>query len=320
MYPPGTALLLNGKYLCNGMNETLYEFVPIGGGLSSNETFADNLKTETKETRPANHILGNYGSLVFSVNIQIFNLSNISHQDKDECTESGQLLHSNLTESRFTSPSPEEHGLPNDTSIMTDDDNMSSNGDNDNITIAGNSSILHTSYKYLNTVWDDNKNEKFTTDANYPTYKPPEIDKCNGNESKKVSNNSIILKVTLRPSISILNLYLNGSSYYEIYFMNSTERNSPADDILQNSNDNNETRGIIQSDTTTNIIYRNDYYFNDDAIPNFTLDSGNAIETTTEKTITHRYYIRNYNEVSFKIISIRIRRGQKVPTSNRFEQ
>lgn len=97
-YPPGTALLLNAKYQCSGMEETIFDLVPALDQ-SGSEPFSDNLKSDTKEFHSNNRLFGNYGSFVFLANIQIFNLLNISGEDKDKCAKPSMNSNSMFTNS-----------------------------------------------------------------------------------------------------------------------------------------------------------------------------------------------------------------------------
>lgn len=74
-FPPGTAMFVDGKCLCGGENEILYEYVP--GVRPADEATADNSDLKTMEPQSNNRVIGNYGSLVFTSDVQMLNLFNM---------------------------------------------------------------------------------------------------------------------------------------------------------------------------------------------------------------------------------------------------
>lgn len=70
--PPGTEMFVDGKCVCGGQNEILYEYVP------GDEPIADNSNPKLME--PHNSVIGNYGSPDFSSDVQTLNLFNVKYK------------------------------------------------------------------------------------------------------------------------------------------------------------------------------------------------------------------------------------------------
>jgi len=66
--------------VCSGAQETIYEYVPAVQPVRS-VAVPVGLKPKTTEPQSNNRVMGNYGSLVFSANIQILNLLSIKNMD-----------------------------------------------------------------------------------------------------------------------------------------------------------------------------------------------------------------------------------------------
>jgi len=79
-YPPGTALFVGDECVCDGAQETIYEYVPPVQPVGNAETPVG-IKRKIIEPRSNNRVMGNYGSLVFSGNIQILNLLSIKNDN-----------------------------------------------------------------------------------------------------------------------------------------------------------------------------------------------------------------------------------------------
>lgn len=79
-YPPGTLLFVGDECVCGGAQETIYEYVPA---VQPVENLALPVGFKPKEIEPLsnNRVMGNYGSLVFSANIQILDLLRITNDD-----------------------------------------------------------------------------------------------------------------------------------------------------------------------------------------------------------------------------------------------
>ncbi|XP_022178891.1 uncharacterized protein LOC111039616 [Myzus persicae] len=76
-YPPGTALFVGDECVCGGSQETIYEYVPPVRQVETPVGF----KRKTIESQSNNRVMGNYGSLVFSGNVQILNLLSIKNDN-----------------------------------------------------------------------------------------------------------------------------------------------------------------------------------------------------------------------------------------------
>lgn len=83
-YPPGTALFIGDECVCGGAQETIYEYVPptaqptrIGSIIPS----GFRPRTIVEPLRSENRVMGNYGTLVFSANVQILNLLSLKNED-----------------------------------------------------------------------------------------------------------------------------------------------------------------------------------------------------------------------------------------------
>ncbi|XP_027840714.2 uncharacterized protein LOC114122296 isoform X2 [Aphis gossypii] len=79
-YPPGTLLFVGDECVCGGAQETIYEYVPA---VQPVENLALPVGFKPKEIEPLsnNRLMGNYGSLVFSANVQILDLLRIKNDD-----------------------------------------------------------------------------------------------------------------------------------------------------------------------------------------------------------------------------------------------
>jgi len=80
-YPPGTALFVGDECVCGRAQETIYEYVPPVVQSVGNVEIPVVFKPKTNENRSNNRVMGNYGSLVFSGNVQILNLLSIKNDD-----------------------------------------------------------------------------------------------------------------------------------------------------------------------------------------------------------------------------------------------
>ncbi|XP_060881577.1 uncharacterized protein LOC132953045 [Metopolophium dirhodum] len=81
-YPPGTALFVGDECVCGRAQETIYEYVPPVVQSVGNVEIPVGFKPKTSnEHRSNNRVMGNYGSLVFSGNVQILNLLSIKNED-----------------------------------------------------------------------------------------------------------------------------------------------------------------------------------------------------------------------------------------------
>lgn len=80
-YPPGTALFVGDECVCGRDQETIYEYVPPVVQSVGNVEIPVGVKPKTNELRSNNRVMGNYGSLVFSGNVQILNLLSIKNDD-----------------------------------------------------------------------------------------------------------------------------------------------------------------------------------------------------------------------------------------------
>jgi len=67
--------------VCGGAQETIYEYVPPVIQSVGNVEIPVGFKPKTIEHRSNNRVMGNYGSLVFSGNVQILNLLSIKKDD-----------------------------------------------------------------------------------------------------------------------------------------------------------------------------------------------------------------------------------------------
>ncbi|VVC39195.1 Hypothetical protein CINCED_3A022645 [Cinara cedri] len=87
IYPPGTALFIDGKCFCDGIDEIIHEYVPPPPTGYNNNNDNDNRysespsRTATDRHRPGadRTIIGNYGSLVFSGDVRVLNLLNVNN-------------------------------------------------------------------------------------------------------------------------------------------------------------------------------------------------------------------------------------------------
>jgi len=102
IYPPGTALYLDGKCLCGGLRETKDKYVPYFQ--SGNEAIPDGFKSKIIEFQPNNRVIGNYGSFVFTENVQMLDLLTTKHENKYLCCNcvkpsplSNRIRHTNQT-------------------------------------------------------------------------------------------------------------------------------------------------------------------------------------------------------------------------------
>lgn len=79
-YPPGTLLFVGDECVCGGAQETIYEYVPA---VQPVENLALPVGFKPKEIEPLsnNRVMGNYGSLVFSANVQILDLLRVTNDD-----------------------------------------------------------------------------------------------------------------------------------------------------------------------------------------------------------------------------------------------
>jgi len=79
-YPPGTLLFVGDECVCGNAQETIYEYVPAVQPVG-NIAIPVVLKPKKIESQSNNRVMGNYGSLVFSANIEILNLLRITNDD-----------------------------------------------------------------------------------------------------------------------------------------------------------------------------------------------------------------------------------------------
>ncbi|XP_026808834.1 uncharacterized protein LOC113551031 [Rhopalosiphum maidis] len=79
-YPPGTLLFVGDECVCGKAQETIYEYVPAVQPVG-NVAIPVGLKPKKIEPQSDNRVMGNYGSLVFSANIEILNLLRITNDD-----------------------------------------------------------------------------------------------------------------------------------------------------------------------------------------------------------------------------------------------
>ncbi|XP_025209127.1 uncharacterized protein LOC112604356 [Melanaphis sacchari] len=79
-YPPGTLLFVGDECVCGGAQETIYEYVPAVQRIGNGAIPVD-FKSKKLEPQSNNRIMGNYGSLVFSANIQVLDLLRITNDD-----------------------------------------------------------------------------------------------------------------------------------------------------------------------------------------------------------------------------------------------
>lgn len=78
-YPPGTALFVDGKFLCGGTDETIHEYVPPPGAAAEIiSRDADDRNTcrraGTSKTDSGRRIIGSYGALAFSGDVRTLDL------------------------------------------------------------------------------------------------------------------------------------------------------------------------------------------------------------------------------------------------------
>lgn len=147
------------------------------------------------------------------------------------------------------------------------------------------------------------------------------LNKTSMNKNLKISDNNITnADITTEDDNVFYDAYNSSEENTSTYDFYPFDNYTSIEGIIPNNtlynSINNKTQYLRPNDTK-NITDKNSIV-NDDAIFSFTSDSENSIKIITEKTIK-KNYIRNYNEINFKMMSIKIRRRYNVRISNRIK-
>ncbi|XP_060836408.1 uncharacterized protein LOC132919075 [Rhopalosiphum padi] len=192
-YPPGTLLFVGDECVCGNAQETIYEYVPAVQPVG-NIAIPVVLKPKKIESQSNNRVMGNYGSLVFSANIEILNLLRITNDDARAGCDKKESNPSNDRLISTTNKPTAEYNTPTTIPILPPESNVT----NDSSEVLTSIDIqIQTS-----TVRSKQKEDPkvFTTETHNVIFKQPNTH--NVSNSKERTNLSDQFKVMIIDSCS----------------------------------------------------------------------------------------------------------------------